>query len=319
VLAEGDPANTVKESCGLIALDGKAWWAEDASAVETRRSGAGGEIRWSWPDGAEMRLTAMPEGADIVFRLSGKAPAPGLIGCRWALPGVSLHGRQLYLPETYTGLLVDGATPPGKLALGGQPGWSHTCALSFIQGERGTLGCWSEERSGCEVLFHGEVLPGERAQLEFEAHGQPPYAERREVATATWRLAATRGGWQSIAVGDVFTAGDWVDVMGTSIGRGFQGVMRRWNFAGGTRTHGTHEYRRHGGSIGQNMTPGRTWPNKGMPGQNGNKRCTAMGIRVARVLPEENVVMVEGGVPGSADAYVEVRGAAKSKPKKKAE
>jgi hypothetical protein len=55
---------------------------------------------------------------------------------------------------------------------------------------------------------------------------------------------------QSIAVGDVFTAGDWVDVMGTSIGRGFQGVMRRWNFAGGTRTHGTHEYRRHGGSIG---------------------------------------------------------------------
>ena len=124
---------------------------------------------------------------------------------------------------------------------------------------------------------------------------------------------------QSLAVGDVFTAGDWVDVMGTSIGRGFQGVMRRWNFAGGTRTHGTHEYRRHGGSIGQNMTPGRTWPNKGMPGQHGNKRCTSMGIRVARVLPEENVVMVEGGVPGSPDSFVEVRGSAKAKPKKKAE
>lgn len=124
---------------------------------------------------------------------------------------------------------------------------------------------------------------------------------------------------QSLAVADVFTAGDWVDVMGTSIGRGFTGVMRRWNFSGGTRTHGTHEYRRHGGSIGQNMTPGRTWPGKGMPGQHGNKRCTSMGIRVARVLPEENVVMVEGGVPGSRDSFVEVRGAAKAKSKKKAE
>lgn len=149
----------------------------------------------------------------------------------------------------------------------------------------------------------------------FEKAGTTPKRVVREFRLPADVVAKYEVG-QTLSVADVFQEGDWVDVMGTSIGRGFTGVMRRWNFKGGVRTHGTHEYRRHGGSIGQNMTPGRTWPNKGMPGQHGNKRRTSMGIRVARVLPEQNVVMVEGGVPGHPDAIVEVRPAAKAKPKK---
>jgi large subunit ribosomal protein L3 len=149
----------------------------------------------------------------------------------------------------------------------------------------------------------------------FEKAGTPPKRFVREFRLPTEIVAKYEVG-QTVLVADVFSQGDWVDVVGTSLGRGFTGVMRRWNFSGGTRTHGTHEYRRHGGSIGQNMTPGRTWPNKGMPGQHGNKRCTSMGVRVARVLSEQNVVMIEGGIPGHPDAIVEVRGAAKIKPKK---
>lgn len=149
----------------------------------------------------------------------------------------------------------------------------------------------------------------------FEKAGTPAKRVIREFRLPADVVAKYEVG-QTISVADVFQEGDWVDVMGTSIGRGFTGVMRRWNFRGGTRTHGTHEYRRHGGSVGQNMTPGRTWPGKGMPGQHGNKRRTSMGIRVARVLPETNTVLVEGGVPGHPDSFVEVRASAKSKPKK---
>ncbi|MBI2897616.1 MAG: 50S ribosomal protein L3 [Deltaproteobacteria bacterium] len=145
---------------------------------------------------------------------------------------------------------------------------------------------------------------------QFEKAGTTAKRVIREFRLAEDIVAKYEVG-QQIKVDDVFAAGDFVDVAGTSIGRGFTGVMRRWNFKGGRMTHGTHEYRRHGGSIGQNMTPGRTWPNKGMPGQHGNVRRSVMSLRVARVLPDENVILVEGGVPGHVQGLVEVRGAAK--------
>jgi large subunit ribosomal protein L3 len=106
-----------------------------------------------------------------------------------------------------------------------------------------------------------------------------------------------------------FTAGQKVDVMGLSKGRGFQGVMRRWNFKGSKQaTHGTHEYQRHGGAVGTNMTPGRTLPNLKMPGQWGNEQITTLNLKVARVL-EDDVVLITGAVPGSRNGVVVVRGA----------
>jgi large subunit ribosomal protein L3 len=90
--------------------------------------------------------------------------------------------------------------------------------------------------------------------------------------------------------------------------------MRRWNFSGSSSdTHGTHEYRRHGGAIGTNMTPGRTLANLKMPGQYGDERVTMLNLVVAKVLDEENIILVRGGVPGSKRGIVTVRGAVKTK------
>ena len=91
----------------------------------------------------------------------------------------------------------------------------------------------------------------------------------------------------------------------------FQGVVRKYHFAGAVQTHGTHEYRRHGGSIGTNMTPGRTKLGMKMPGQMGNCRVSVLNQKVAKVIPEQNLVLVYGGVPGARGTVVELRGAVK--------
>lgn len=117
---------------------------------------------------------------------------------------------------------------------------------------------------------------------------------------------------QELKPGDVFKADMLVDVAGTSKGRGFAGVVKRYGFSGvGSITHGTHEYKRHGGAIGANMTPGRVMPNKKMAGHMGSRRVTTLNLRVARVLNEDNVLLVEGAVPGARDGIVTVRGAVK--------
>ncbi len=120
---------------------------------------------------------------------------------------------------------------------------------------------------------------------------------------------------QTISVADVFKEGQFVDVTGTSKGRGFAGVFKRHHFAGMVNSHGTHEYFRHGGSIGTNMTPGRTLPGLKMPGHLGNKRATVQNIKVVKVLPEENLVLIEGSAPGGDDGIVTVRAAVKKRAK----
>ena len=85
--------------------------------------------------------------------------------------------------------------------------------------------------------------------------------------------------------------------------------MRRHNFKGAVSSHGAHEYKRHGGSIGTNMTPGRVLPGKKMPGQHGNKTCSVLSQRVVKVLPEDNILLIRGGVPGARNGLVVVRGA----------
>jgi large subunit ribosomal protein L3 len=120
---------------------------------------------------------------------------------------------------------------------------------------------------------------------------------------------------QSLGVADIFQDGQFVDVSGTSKGRGFTGVMKRHNFSGaGTVGHGTHEYKRHGGSIGMNMTPGRTLRGQKMPGQYGNKKSTILNLRIVRLLPDENIVLVDGGVPGPRNGFLTVKGAIKKAP-----
>ncbi len=112
---------------------------------------------------------------------------------------------------------------------------------------------------------------------------------------------------QVMKLEDLFTIGQKVDVRGTTRGRGFTGVMRRWNFKGFVRTHGTHEYKRHGGSIGTNMTPGRTLPNLKMGGQYGDETVSVLNLKVARIDSEKHLIMLEGGIPGSKNGLVLVR------------
>ncbi len=119
---------------------------------------------------------------------------------------------------------------------------------------------------------------------------------------------------QTLKPSEVFEVGQFVDVCGRSKGRGFTGVMKRWNFSGAASdTHGTHEYRRHGGSIGTNMTPGRTLPNLKMPGHYGNERVTVLRLSIEKVLDDEQIVLVQGAVPGPRNGLVTVQGTIKPK------
>ena len=118
-------------------------------------------------------------------------------------------------------------------------------------------------------------------------------------------------------VDQVFEVGQFVDAQGVSRGRGFTGVVRRWNFAGAVSSHGTHEYKRHGGSIGTNMTPGRTLPGLKMPGHYGSETVSALNLKVAKLIPEDDVVLIEGAVPGPRNAVVTIRGAVKKNGGKK--
>ena len=116
---------------------------------------------------------------------------------------------------------------------------------------------------------------------------------------------------EEVSADAIFADGDKVDVIGTSKGRGFTGVMKRYNFRGFIRTHGTHEYFRHGGSIGTRLTPGHVLKGKRMPGQHGNKRVTVQNLTVARVDAEKGLVFIKGGIPGHNGATVTLRKAVK--------
>jgi len=111
---------------------------------------------------------------------------------------------------------------------------------------------------------------------------------------------------------DLFAEGDFVDVSGVSLGKGFQGGMKRWHWKGGPRTHGSTSHRRVG-SIGSTTTPGRVWKGHNMPGHMGTAKVTIQNLKVIKVDLANNVLLVEGGVPGFKNGYLVI-----TKAKKKA-
>ncbi len=116
---------------------------------------------------------------------------------------------------------------------------------------------------------------------------------------------------QEIKVADLFKAGDMIDVAGTSKGHGFSGVIKRWSFAGFPGSHGTHEYFRHGGSIGNRSYPGRVRKGKKMAGHWGDEMVSTQNLEVIDVRAEENLMLVRGAVPGVKQGVVIVRRAVK--------
>src|SRR5437016_1968124 len=107
-----------------------------------------------------------------------------------------------------------------------------------------------------------------------------------------------------------FQAGDFVDVIGRSKGKGFQGVMKKHNFAGQGAAHGSKTHRRIG-AVGNRSTPGRIWKNQGMPGHLGDQRVTVQNLQVMQVRESEKIILISGAVPGANGSYVVVRPAVK--------
>ena len=125
-------------------------------------------------------------------------------------------------------------------------------------------------------------------------------------------LAAANEAGKELSPADVFAVGDKVDVTGTSKGRGFAGVMKRHHFSGFKRTHGVHEYFRHGGSIGTRLTPGMTLKGTRMGGRMGGERVTTQNLTVVKIDAEKQLLFIRGAVPGSKGGLVKVRKAVKN-------
>jgi len=127
---------------------------------------------------------------------------------------------------------------------------------------------------------------------------------RLEKMTQTYEVG------QTLTV-EMFTPGELVDVVGVSKGKGFQGGVKRHGWSGGDATHGSM-FHRAPGSIGASSDPSRVWPGHHLPGRMGGERRTVLNVRVVRVLPEQNLVLVRGAVPGANGGLVMIRKSVKT-------
>lgn len=145
----------------------------------------------------------------------------------------------------------------------------------------------------------------------FKKAGVAPQRHLRDFKVKPQEVDGIAAGAQ-LGVG-IFQTGQFIDITGTSKGKGFQGVMKRHHMAGqGARgSHGTHEYHRHIGAIGQRKTPGRVFPGKRMPGHMGTDRVTVRNLRVVGVDDDNQLLLVKGAIPGHEGALVVIRPAIK--------
>ncbi len=186
--------------------------------------------------------------------------------------------------------------------------------------------CWVTQKKttgkeGYEALQIG-FLPKKEKRVNkpltghFKKAGTPPLAylkEFRVESTEEYEVG------QEINVGHLFKAGDVVDVTGISKGKGFAGVMKRHGFHGSPGSHGTHEYFRHGGSVGPATYPHHVFKGLKMPGQFGNARVTIQNVKVLEVREDQNLLLLQGGIPGHPKGWVLIRSATKSKKKESSE
>src|ERR1700712_3070119 len=159
-------------------------------------------------------------------------------------------------------------------------------------------------------IAYGQIDPrkaNKPATGHFDKAGVTPRRHLTEVRTAD---AAEYTLGQELAV-DIFEAGQKVDVVGTSKGKGFAGVMKRHNFKGVSSSHGSHRNHRKPGSIGASSTPSRVFKGMRMAGRMGGDRVTAMNLTVHSVDLEKNIILVKGAVPGARGRIVFVRNAVK--------
>ena len=169
----------------------------------------------------------------------------------------------------------------------------------------------TEEKHGYRAA---QVGYGERRESLFTKAEAGHFKKAGVVPMRTLKEIQFEG---DISVGDTLTAelfkeGEVVDVVGVSKGLGFQGVMRRHKFGGGQRTHGQSDRERAPGSIGQSSYPSRVLKGLRMAGRTGGKTVTAIGLDVVRVVPEKNLILVKGSVPGKKGSLVRIRKSTRS-------
>ncbi|MCS6794328.1 MAG: 50S ribosomal protein L3 [Raineya sp.] len=190
---------------------------------------------------------------------------------------------------------------------------------SFFSADGQLVGCTVIEAGPCVVtqVKTKEKDGYEAVQLGFgEAKEKntplPLLGHFKKAGTTPKRKLAEFKGFsrplqlgETLSVQDVFAEGDFVDVVGTSKGKGFQGVVKRHGFAGvGGRTHGQHNRQRHPGSMGPGSTPGHVFKGRRMAGRTGNERVKIQNLKVLKIIPEKNLLIVKGSVPGANNSFV---------------
>jgi large subunit ribosomal protein L3 len=173
----------------------------------------------------------------------------------------------------------------------------------------------TKQKDGYEALQLGlvEFIKEQRITRPMAGHfkkaGAPPMRFLRE-----FRLGETENDTKvgDRVLVDGFAVGEFVDVTGISKGRGFQGGVKRWHFRGGPKSHGSMFHRAPGG-IGGSSYPSRVWPGQHFPGHMGSDRVTVKNLKVVKIDPEENLLVVRGAVPGPDGAYLLIRKVAPKK------
>jgi large subunit ribosomal protein L3 len=145
---------------------------------------------------------------------------------------------------------------------------------------------------------------------QFKKAGLMPHRFVREIRVEAGDLDKYEVG-KPVALSEIFKGMSYIDVTGTSKGKGYQGVMKRHNFPGFKSTHGTHEFFRHGGSIGCRLTPGKVHKGKRMSGHMGAVKRTVQNLVLVEIDNEDNVLFVRGSVPGARNGLVIIRNAKK--------
>lgn len=169
------------------------------------------------------------------------------------------------------------------------------------------------EKDGYEALQLGfkKILKEKKVNKPMAGHfkkqGVEPHKELKEFTVKN--IGEFEVG-QEIKV-DIFAEGDKVDVQGVSIGKGFQGVVKRHGFGGGPATHGS-DFHRAPGSIGMCEFPGETMKGKRMPGRMGGKTVTTQGLEIVKILADKNLLLIKGAVPGHKNSVLYIKSSTKS-------
>ena len=253
----------------------------------------------------------MSERAGSANRITGGGtpdPAGGVRGERGALSsgpprslmgviGMELVGRKLGMTQIYGD---DGTQiPVTVLSIG-------PCVV--VQKK-------TQETDGYSALQLGyEERKEKHASKPLQGHFAKAGVPLKRVLFETRLSAEDAAGFevgQTVELGQSFEGVQTVDVRGISKGRGFAGVIKRHKFHRSKMTHGTHEYFRHGGSIGSGTFPGKVWKGLRMAGHHGAQRVTQIGLRVARVDTDHGLLYVRGAVPGHRNALVRIRPSAR--------